>query len=423
MKHHFYTLLCVLGFLGTDLYGQYYKNPNALIVKKTFIDHFTPITGQLPQFEELSGGWEIGYSRHLSGPLNLYLPVKLGVVKLPESNENLTTVGLDGVVQVQFFKPKNILNPYLVGGIAWVVEDFKLNQNYFQTPAGVGVNIKLSPAAFLNIQTEYRYTINKKNRNNIQYGMGLVFFLDKVQEEKDPFEQLKLAKQQDSDGDGLKDAIDKCPFTKGPMIFNGCPDSDGDGIADPADDCPSEPGIAAAKGCPDKDHDGFSDLVDQCPDIAGKVFGCPDENQDGFIDGTTETVPTSDEFVTKGGLELTYADLEILDMALKNVQFEVEKAKLKINSLIYLERVAEVLLKYPNYKLRISGYTDSTGDKTFNKKLSMKRAKACYDYFVSYGISKERLEYNGYGEAFPIADNRSEEGRTMNRRVEFKLFY
>jgi outer membrane protein OmpA-like peptidoglycan-associated protein len=82
----------------------------------------------------------------------------------------------------------------------------------------------------------------------------------------------------------------------------------------------------------------------------------------------------------------------------------------------------EILQRYPDYKMRISGHTDSVGSAASNQELSERRAKACYDYLVAKGIDPERLSYEGFGESQPIADNRYREGREQNRRVEFDIY-
>ena len=91
-----------------------------------------------------------------------------------------------------------------------------------------------------------------------------------------------LSAQQDSDGDGVPNAQDRCPNVAGLQQFAGCPDSDGDGFADPRDECPNVPGTI--NGCPDSDGDGFHDRVDRCPNIAGQFQGCRDTDGDGVLD-------------------------------------------------------------------------------------------------------------------------------------------
>ena len=69
-------------------------------------------------------------------------------------------------------------------------------------------------------------------------------------------------------------------------------------------------------------------------------------------------------------------------------------------------------------KISVEGHTDNVGTPESNQKLSENRAKAVYDYLVAKGIDKNRLSYTGWGQEKSIADNRSEDGRYKNRRVE-----
>ncbi|MDH3651084.1 MAG: OmpA family protein, partial [Saprospiraceae bacterium] len=84
-------------------------------------------------------------------------------------------------------------------------------------------------------------------------------------------------------------------------------------------------------------------------------------------------------------------------------------------------QILDILNRYEDYDLVISGHTDNTGDTYRNLDLSESRAKACYDYLLSRGVSADRISYVGYGEARPIATNASGEGRRLNRRVEFEI--
>jgi len=81
----------------------------------------------------------------------------------------------------------------------------------------------------------------------------------------------------------------------------------------------------------------------------------------------------------------------------------------------------ELLKNNPGIRLEISGHTDNVGSYRANLKLSEARAKSVVDYLVGQGIDKKRLEYKGYSFNEPIADNNTEEGRSQNRRVEFKI--
>jgi OmpA-OmpF porin, OOP family len=226
----------------------------------------------------------------------------------------------------------------------------------------------------------------------------------------------------DADGDGIPDDEDDCPDVPGVFSARGCPDADGDGIPDHLDDCPNEPGAAATNGCPDRDGDGFADKDDLCPDLAGTYQGCPDTDGDGVHDGIDACPDQPGPAANKGCPELKKEERDVLVLAMRAVQFETGKATLKPESNKVLDQIAEIMARYPGYKLRISGHTDSVGDDDNNQRLSEERAQSCYLYLVEKGIAPDRASFKGFGETMPIATNRSSEGRSRNRRVEFDLY-
>ncbi len=106
---------------------------------------------------------------------------------------------------------------------------------------------------------------------------------------------------------------------------------------------------------------------------------------------------------------------------LRNIFFDFNKATLRPESKVELERVYTILTENPRMKVRIAGHTDNIGSEEYNQRLSEARAKAVYDYLISRGISADRLSYIGYGESRPIDTNETSEGRQNNRRVELEI--
>lgn len=229
----------------------------------------------------------------------------------------------------------------------------------------------------------------------------------------------------DKDKDGIADAKDLCPEAYGTAKMNGCPDSDNDGVKDNEDQCPNEPGLPENNGCPknDRDNDGVKDAVDKCPDSAGSAAmgGCPDADGDSVADNVDKCPTVAGTAATMGCPEMAENDKKVLDAAIYGVQFEPAKSILKANSFAILDQVADVLQRNPAYSLTISGHTDSDGTMPANQLLSEDRAKVCFDYLVSKGISAKRITHEGFGESRPVADNKTKEGKSKNRRVEFKV--
>lgn len=107
---------------------------------------------------------------------------------------------------------------------------------------------------------------------------------------------------------------------------------------------------------------------------------------------------------------------------LKNVFFDYNKATIRPQSHPELMRVAEILKQYPTMIIEVAGHTDFVGPDDYNKKLSHARAQAVADHIIQMGeLEPGRIVGVGYGETKPIADNATDEGRQLNRRVEIKI--
>lgn len=119
-------------------------------------------------------------------------------------------------------------------------------------------------------------------------------------------------------------------------------------------------------------------------------------------------------------LELTPIE-EGEKIRINNIFFDYAIADLKKESYPELERITKTLTQYPDMVFEISGHTDSIGAPAYNKTLSERRAGAVKMFFIKKGINPDRIISIGLGETRPIASNSTEEGRRLNRRVEFKI--
>jgi OmpA-OmpF porin, OOP family len=239
---------------------------------------------------------------------------------------------------------------------------------------------------------------------------GASIFLEKKSED-DP----------DIDKDGIINEEDQCPREGGDVVrikgpFYGCPkrDSDGDGVLDYLDACPDKPGIPthdpATNGCPDndRDHDGIPNDLDKCPDEPETYNGFQD------ADGCPDSPPIRAE---------VHAD-EIVIIN-QRVQFGFNSNRIEgARSFEALDLVAKVIHEHPEIKrIEVAGHTDTMGPRSTNIEISRRRAATVLAYLVSRGIAPDRLTSNGYGPDSPVAPNNNEEGRSANRRVQFKILY
>jgi outer membrane protein OmpA-like peptidoglycan-associated protein/tetratricopeptide (TPR) repeat protein len=108
-------------------------------------------------------------------------------------------------------------------------------------------------------------------------------------------------------------------------------------------------------------------------------------------------------------------------IVLRNIFFDSKKTALKPESLIELDRVAELLKENPLLKIEIEGHTDNIGKPADNLLLSLNRAKSVVNYLLSKGVARNRLTSKGFGATKPVADNKNETGRAQNRRTELRV--
>jgi OOP family OmpA-OmpF porin len=249
----------------------------------------------------------------------------------------------------------------------------------------------------------------------------------------------------DSDGDGVPDGVDQCPNTPAGVAVDaaGCPlDSDKDGVPDGIDKCPNTPAGATvdASGCPmDADLDGVPDGLDRCPNTpAGTkvdATGCPLPVEAAkppvaaapAPPGKCPPAPPGSQVDANGCLILFAPEAARSPtpgaparptLILTGVTFETGRSALTRDSYIVLDAVAASLLANPDIRIEIAGYTDSTGRKFMNLRLSQGRAAAVRFYLARKGVAPARMVAKGYGASGYIAPNNTAAGRAQNRRVE-----
>ena len=146
----------------------------------------------------------------------------------------------------------------------------------------------------------------------------------------------------------------------------------------------------------DSDKDGVEDSKDLCPNTPKGLS------------------------VTEDGCPAIVKEVSLLA---KSVYFETASDVLKSESSASLNKVAEILNSNLAARLSIEGHTDNTGDAAMNLDLSKRRASAVKNFLMGQGVSSDRLNAEGYGETRPVADNGTQEGRALNRRVEMIISF
>jgi OOP family OmpA-OmpF porin len=359
---------------------------------------------QWAKFNQHKWGMGINYMQGLTNHLDFSTSLGMTFLDYPMkdrpaptgSNQNML-VEWDAMAYAKMLTDKYWVTPYLSGGIgasAW--------NGYYGAimPLGGGLQVNIKDELFILLNSQYRVGITNTTADHFYHSLGFAANVGKKKEPKKvappPPPVVQEEKIPDTDGDGINDKEDKCPTVPGIARYQGCPipDSDNDGVNDEEDKCKDIPGLARYQGCPipDRDADGVNDEEDRCPDVAGPA--------------------------TNGGCPV----LETAKFNTNDIQFISGSATLTEGAKRALNAGAKLLTEqYPQVKVEIGGHTDNAGKPDANQKLSAKRAVAVMSYLISRGVSADRLSAVGYGDAQPIADNKTKEGRARNRRVEFKV--
>ncbi|HVZ71536.1 MAG TPA: OmpA family protein [Polyangia bacterium] len=269
----------------------------------------------------------------------------------------------------------------------------------------------LGKSAVLGDETDY-HGPDFEALGTLYFNFGEVETIEKVVIQEHIVERRVPAPNPDPDGDGIAGKADKCPDVAedkdGFEDDDGCPDpdNDGDGIPDVRDKCPDKAetvnGIDDDDGCPeiDTDGDGILGSRDKCPDEPETKNGYKDD------DGCPDELPQAIKRFTG---------------VIEGINFKSGRATLTTGSYALLDRAVAVLKDYPEVRLEISGHTDSRGNSDKNRDLSQARADAVKAYFIGRGIDANRLTAIGFGSDRPVADNKTDAGRSRNRRTEFRL--
>jgi len=377
------------------------------------------------------------------------------------------------------YNPRRFVNFYLFGGagitsFSSTLTDYSggvefdtagSSQNEFFVPLGLGASFRLAKNISLNLEYADHITFNdntldlfpaSKARDQYSYasaGIGFTFgsprdkdkdgVRDKDDLCPDAAGKIELLGCPDKDDDGIADSEDACPDIAGKVEFKGCPDSDGDEIPDKDDKCPNAAGKKELKGCPDKDNDGVTDMDDKCPDVAGKkdLAGCPDKDGDGVADnedgcpelaglkkfagcpdkdndGVSDNKDQCPEVA--GAVDNSGCPIQASALVDDIVYFETDEFIVIASYNQLLSKVAETMRDNPGIRVTVDGHTDSRESAEYNLRLSERRADYVIKFFTERGIDENRLIKGFYGKSRPVADNSTEEGMRLNRRVEIK---
>lgn len=359
MKQQIAILFCCIA-LGAS--AQTKTQPWAIDFNVNFREYKGDIGSNLFRFKDKNSQIGIGFHRYLHQFVDGSLFVTYGNQRYIGSYKDTTLsrtidmqlrgFNINGNARIKLdnglILPENYwVGPYLTLGLGYMsLKNTQLANNneysFLSIPIGAGLRFKVHPRINLILQTAYNLTLNdaydsRKTGGNdklLEHKVSLNFNFG-GKDGKD----LNLVSD-DQDGDGVKDAIDRCPNTpKGSKV---------------------------------------------------DAYGC---------------------------LIVSKEANEQLRELIKNIYFETNSAQLKKESLPNLDKVAEILAKFPESRLIIEGHTDADGEADYNLNLSQSRADAVRTYLIAKGVAADRLASKGYGETMPVATNATPEGKALNRRV------
>ncbi|MCK8480338.1 OmpA family protein [Psychroserpens algicola] len=444
----FFALLLVVSF---NVNAQDENNPWKIEIGANAVDLYpvgedAPLGEYFDEFYNVTDHWnflpslsKVSVSRYLSDGFTISAAGTINRIdKVGDSSaDDLSYYGLDGTISYGLMNLINskTIDPYLGvgGGYTWVDEIGAGTLN-----GTVGVNYWFSENVGLTAQSSYKHSFEDYLAKHWQHSIGVSIKFggkdtdgDGIYDKNDACPDVPGLEAfngcPDSDNDGIEDSKDDCPNDAGLAEFNGCPDSDSDGVADKDDDCPTVAGLKALNGCPDADSDGVADKDDNCPNEKGPAAnkGCPwpDTDGDGILDKDDQCPEEAGTVANNGCPEVAPTEevMKQLNEYARTILFDTGKASFKEESMEVLAAMTAIFKEYPQADFSIDGHTDSVGSKSTNQLLSERRANAVRDYLIANGINADRLTANGYGEDYPIASNKTRNGRKNNRRVEVKL--
>ena len=419
----FAILLCANSLIAQDKINTWSVEAGVNYVNVYSVGEDTPQGEFFDEYFNVNDHWNLGtyfaVTRKFTDRLSLTAKGSFNEISKWGEDGNDVSVfvdhieyyGIDGMLNFKILTNTK-LKPYIAlgGGYTWIEEGtyntYSLEEDDDDfvgagtVNGALGVTYDITDRFGVNLQFAYKHSFKEYLTKHFQNSIGVYYNLGKTKKPEQIAEPI-IETPIDTDGDGIIDDYDVCPTIKGIKEYAGCPDTDKDGVPDSLDKCVNVPGEISLQGCPlpDTDKDGVLDMDDNCPNKAGTVAnnGCPD-------------VPKP-----------TTVELNTLNDYARTILFNSGKSSFKNETYEILQAMSSILNKYPEVDFSIEGYTDSVGNEESNRLLSVRRANAVRDYFISKGINAERLFAMGFGEDYPIDSNTTSTGRANNRRVEVKL--
>ena len=463
MRHiphkRFTKSILVFFFASSFLFSQTSDKPWSISLGTSIIDVYptglnetSPFGSQgefLESFFNVGDHWNIGgptisISRFVAAGLSVGLKYTLNNITKVEGSPSADYSYYNADAFFKWAPLQSKFRPFLTGGYGFSNIDIQPDNNQFFLSknvaktlfGGLGLAYEFTDRFDVSFQSAFRSTEESYGTDHFEHLVSFHYNFgggdidgDGISDKKDECPEVPGLKEfngcPDTDEDGIIDKEDKCPEVAGLAEFNGCTDRDGDGVADPDDLCPNIAGSKELNGCLDSDGDSIIDPEDDCPNEMGleENKGCPwpDADNDGVPDPEDKCKDQSGPASNNGCPEIATEIIDKINNIAPNIYFVADSdALIGKKTFVTLNEIIKILKTNPVGVLNIEGYASSDGSEKYNEELSLRRAVSVKNYLIQQGVSEERIITSGFGENDPSGDNETVEGRTVNRRVQFK---
>ncbi len=349
-------------------------NPDGFIYSISSVgNHYTSFSTNYNQFA-LSGVVNVATIDYLrrKNAINFYMNAGLGVIYYTPTAIGETSDPKYKPSNTTFKSSQTVLPVGL--GVKFKIDDqlawnIGYNENFIDGSSFTGVNSYPVRSHYSYAYAGIEYTLGPKSKPNLEWVNPVAMMYDELYDEALRQEVAALrgrvtnvenavsALKKDSDGDGVSDQFDKCPNTPAGTVVDG-------------------------SGC----------KINFPPPIDTSLF------------------------MRKGAMG---AAAPVMVAPYTNIQFEFDSSVLRTSSYPVLDATSADL-RSSGSKVELDGYASSEGTAAHNMTLSKDRATSVKTYLVNSGVDAKKIKIKAYGETHPIADNSTEEGRVLNRRVQFK---
>ncbi len=382
----------------------------------SFLDYRGLLDKDFTQFDTYAPGITMGAYGYATPWMNAslvssFVPEVLYPIG-PRESINSSLVDVNAMVQFKsngsFLKETSVLAPYLAVGMGVNVASSRTG---IYLPAALGLRIQVTKSFSFQLESMYKQRLNTQYQH-LQHSVGLVFAVSQPR----PVKKTEPAPKPKKPEPVVAEASPKSDPKTNPAS-----DRDNDGIPDREDICPDQRGLALYMGCPNKEAvEQANNPVKESTAVKspGPVVPEPAPKPVAPIKDLAATQPNS--LVSRS--ETSPYDVSLLEGAMQKIYFDENSTTLRKDAYAILDQVAQIMQRYPEYQLEVLGHTDNSGDSRERLVVSIQRAFNVKYYLVhEKGIKLARISSDGYSDLAPDGDNTTSEGRSANRRVEFRL--